>query len=65
MFCNKGVLNLLNSRENTVPRVYFLRPATLLEKRKVFSCDLSEIFKNTFFYRTPPVAASESKQVIA
>ena len=65
MFCNKGVLNLLNSQESTVPRVNFLRPAALLENRQVFSCDFSEIFKNTFFSRTPPVAASESKQVIA
>ena len=24
-----------------------------------FSCDFCEIFKNTFFYRTPPVAPSE------
>ena len=28
-------------------------------KPKVFSCEFSEIFKNTFFHRTPPVAASE------
>ena len=25
---------------------------------KVFSCEYSEISKNTFSYRTPPVAAS-------
>ena len=25
----------------------------------VFSCEFCEIFKNTFFYRTPPVAPSE------
>ena len=25
----------------------------------VFSCKFCEVFKNTFFYRTPPVAASE------
>ena len=25
---------------------------------QVFSCEISEIFKNTSFYRTPPVAAS-------
>ena len=39
-----------------------LRPATLLEKEspaQVFSCEICEIFKNTFFYRTPLVAASE------
>ena len=28
-------------------------------KPKVFSCGFSEIFKYTFFHRTPPVAASE------
>ena len=26
---------------------------------QVFSCEFCEIFKNTFFYRTPPVAASD------
>ena len=26
---------------------------------QVFSCEFYEISKNTFFYRTPPVAASE------
>ena len=25
----------------------------------MFPCEFSEIFKNTFFHRTPPVAASE------
>ena len=29
---------------------------------KVFSSEVSEIFKNTFFYRTPPVAASVYKK---
>ena len=28
-------------------------------KPNVFSLEFSEIFKNTFFHRTPPVAASE------
>ena len=27
----------------------------------MFSCEFCEIFKNTFFYRTPPVAASVTK----
>ena len=26
---------------------------------QVFSCEFCEIFKSTFFYRTPPVAASK------
>ena len=28
----------------------------------MFSCKFCEIFKNTFFYRTPVVAASESER---
>ena len=28
-----------------------------------FSCESCEIFKNTFFYRTPPVTASEQTQI--
>ena len=39
-----------------------LRPATLLKKEtlaQVFSREFWKILKNTFFYRTPPVAASE------
>ena len=38
-----------------------LGPATLLRKRilaQVFSCEFCEIYKNTFYYRTPVVAAS-------
>ena len=34
-----------------------LGPATLLRK-KVFSCEFCEIYKNIFYYRTPLVAAS-------
>ena len=30
---------------------------------QVFSCEIGEIFKNTFFYRTPLVAAFEIKNV--
>ena len=46
-------------------KVAGLRPATLLKKRLWQSCFLwiCEIFKNTFFYRTPPVAASENVQL--
>ena len=41
-------------------------PATLLKKEtlaQVFSCEFCEIFKNTFFYRIPPVAASIIHQI--
>ena len=34
----------------------FIKKETLTQ---VFSCEFPEIFKNTFLYRTPPVAASE------
>ena len=29
---------------------------------QVFSYDICELLKNTFFYRTPPVAASENNE---
>ena len=29
----------------------------------MFTCEFSEISKNTFFYRTPLVAASEAKEL--
>ena len=54
-----------NSQENTCARVFFLinlqvfgckfvKKETLAQ---VFSCEFCEICKNTFSYRTPPVAA--------
>ena len=42
-------------------KVAGLRPTTLFKKKTlahVFSCKFCEIFKNTFFLRTPLVAAS-------
>ena len=41
-----------------------LRPATFIKKEtlaQVFSYKFCEIFKNTFFYGTPPLSASEKK----
>ena len=41
------------------------RPATLLKRDSntgVFLCGIGDIFQNIFFYRTPPVAASEQSQ---
>ena len=32
---------------------------------QVFSCKICEIFRNTFFYRTPPVATFETKHTHA
>ena len=59
-FCQYTALQSRRSRSLTL---FCLRPATLLKKEtlvQVFSCEFCEIFKNTFFYRTPPVAASVS-----
>ena len=58
---------LLNSWENTCARVSFLiklqaEPYSFIKKEtlaQVFSCEFCEISKNTFSYRTPPVAASD------
>ena len=52
-----------NSQENTCARDSFLINLHLnfIEKEslaQVFSCEFCEISKNTFFYRTPLVAAS-------
>ena len=37
---------------------YFFKKETLAQ---VFSCEFCEIFKNTFFKRKPPVAASKCR----
>ena len=44
-----------NSQEKTCARVSFWIKTLAL----VFSCNICKIFKNTFFYSTPPVAASD------
>ena len=49
------------SRKTLCVERHCLRPATLLKKKtlaQVFSCKFCESSKNTFFYRTPLVAAS-------
>ena len=56
-----------NSQENTCARVSFLiklqaSACNFLKKEalaQVFSCEFWEIFKNTYSYRTPLMAASE------
>ena len=66
--CSKNLvfLNILqNSLENTCARVSFLRKlqvsaCNFIKKEtlpQVFSYEFCEIFKNTFFYGTPSVAA--------
>ena len=53
---------LQSSQENTCARVSFLiKLLSLLKKEtlaQMLSCEVCKIFKNTFSYRTPPVAAS-------
>ena len=49
VFCIKGVLS--NFAKFTGKHLYLYH---------LFSCEFCEISKNTFFYRTPPVAASDS-----
>ena len=46
-----------NSQENTYARVSFIKKEP---PAQVFSCEFWDIFKNTFWYRTPPVVASEN-----
>ena len=52
-----------NSQESTCARASFLIKACNFIKKEtlaeVFSYEFGEISKNTFIYRTPPVAASE------
>ena len=50
-----------NSQENTCARVYFSTKSLFLKKEtlaQMFSCECVKISKNTFPYRTSPVAAS-------
>ena len=52
---------MLESRFN---QVVGRGPATLLKRdlTQVFACKICEIFKNTFFYRTPSMVASEKAE---
>ena len=75
MLCRKGVLkNFANSQENTCATVSFLikvaglsqspegRTATLLKKRlwhRCFPVNFTKFLRTPFFYRKPPVAASD------
>ena len=66
VFCKKAVLKNFSkfTRKHLYQGLFFnkvagLRPATLLKTlAQVFSCEFWKISKNTFFYKTPPVAAS-------
>ena len=55
-----------NSQENICARVSFsIKPFNFIKDEilaQVFSCGFCEIFKNTFFHGTPPVAASKIRK---
>ena len=55
-----------NSQGNSCARVSFFRPTTLLKRTlaQLFYCEFCEIFKNTFFNRTPWVAASANSGLV-
>ena len=68
MFCKKVFLKISqNSQKINCARDSFLIKLEALGLQlsfkkslaHVFSCEFSGNFKNNFFYRTPPVAASE------
>ena len=42
-------------------KIFFIKTESLAQG---FSCEFCEISKNTFSYRTPPVAASETYSLI-
>ena len=60
MFCKKDVLRNVAkfSGKHLCQRLFFNKVAGL-----VLSCEFCEISKNTFFYRTPPVALSEDNTI--
>ena len=51
-----------NSQENTCASLFFNNFIKKEALAQVFSCKFCKIWKNTFFYRTPPVAASECEE---
>ena len=60
-----------NSQENTCARDFLLiklqaKACNFIKKEslaQVFSCEFYKISRNTFSYRTPPVAASDNRNV--
>ena len=65
MFCKTGVLRNLAkfTGKNLRQSLCFNKVAGLIEKEtlaQVFSREFCQISKNTFSYRTPPMAASDN-----
>ena len=76
VFCKTGIFKNFAKfkRKHLCQSLFFnkaagLRPAILLKKRlcyiQMFSCEFCEIFKNTYFHRTPLVTANWSKNYIS
>ena len=60
VFCTKSALKILqNSQKKTCAQVSFCNLIKKETQAQVFSCEFCTIFKNTYFYRTPLVAASK------
>ena len=57
VFCKKGILRNFTkfTGKHLRQTLFFIKKVSLAQ---VFSCDFCEISKNTFFCKTPPVAAS-------
>ena len=54
--------------ESLFNKVAGLKTCSFIKKRpehRYFSCEICEVFKNTCFYGTPPVAAYETKHIHA
>ena len=65
VFCKKDVLRNLTkfTEKHLWQSLFFNKVAGLIEKEtlaQVFSCEFCQISKNTFSYRTPPMAASDT-----
>ena len=58
MLFNGGSLNGATD-ERPIPQLDLDEIRSSRPEKEVFSCELCDIFKNTFFYRTTLVAASE------
>ena len=60
LFCKKGVLRNFAkfTEEKTCARVSFLNFIKKEALAQMFSCKICEVSKNTFYCRTPLVAAS-------
>ena len=63
VFFRKGVLkNFTKFTGKHLYQSFFVNKVADLRPAHMFSCEFCEISKNTFFHRTPPVAASSNME---